>query len=414
MISSGSRRSRPQTGSRRAWTAAGACAAALVFLLAAAPAAVAAGGDRPPRGPVIAIPDCHVTTEACGLDAASPDLSPGGCAAALAGQLDRRGITSRLMGPVQVSCAEGSDAIVAEVSITATCPSSAANALPIARAKAVDLWSELILRDCGTGEVVGHAKTRRAIDWQRRTLMRDLTEELGHHISEGKIRKAHPGTPITWMRGDVGGEHSIELSGGVIDIKNNKFNDFLAITGGQREDYAIHARIETSVHPVGNPGLRAAVGVDFLRINTETRGDVTGAMVGARPGISLSNAPIKADLGVVGVRGSVGYGWNITRNQGAGAEVGLGYYVLGEAFFPAEIEIDGLPGGKIRVREANIGWNAEVRYEWRFTPHLAFTAGGGWTHIVFGTPNVVDRKKHLPFEIAFEGATARAGIAGRF
>jgi len=406
---------RPHSTHRLRTPAAGLLAAATILALCAAiTAPFAAGGDRPPRGPVVAIPDCHVVSQGCGIDPESPDLSPAGCATALAGQLSRRGITSRLMGPVEVSCGPGSNAIVAEVSLTATCGGGSDAELPVARAKAADLWAELILRDCSTGEVVGRAKTRREMSWQRRTVMRDLTEELGHHLSERKIRKSHPGTPISWMRGDVGGEHSFEFSGGLIDVERNAFNDFLADAGGDREKNAFHGRIELAFHPVANPGFRAAVGVDALGFKTTTRGDVTGDMVGAGAGASVTNARITMDIGVVGVRGSIGYGWNITRNQSAGAEIGGGYYLLGKSLYPAEIRIENFPGGDIRLREGNFGFSSEIRYEWRFTPHLAFTAGGGWTRVAFTSVNVVDRNRNLPFDIEFTGATARAGIAGRF
>lgn len=414
MKRSGPRLSRPHRTSRQAAPAIRLGSALLLALLAPASAVLAAGADRPPRGPVIAIPDCKVVSQGCGLDPQTPDLSPAGCATALAGQLDRRGITSRLLGPVQVSCGPGSNAIVAEVSLTATCPGRSGNELPMTQVMSVDLWSEMVLRDCSTGEVVGRAKTRRQLDWQRRTVIRDLVEELGHHLSEWKIRKSHPETPIAWMRGDVGGEHSMEISGGFVDVKDNEFNDFLAAAGGKREDHGFHGRLETSFHPPGNQNLRYALGMEAFGFKTDTRGDVTGDMVGLPPGASVQQARIEMDLGVVGLRGSIGYGWNITRNQSVGAEIGGGYYLLGKSLYPAEIRIENLPGGNIRLREGNFGASSEVRYEWRFTPHLAFAAGGGWTHIVFTSVNVIDRNRDLPFDIEFTGLTARAGISGRF
>jgi hypothetical protein len=56
-----------------------------------------------------------------------------------------------------------------------------------------------------------------------------------------------------------------------------------------------------------------------------------------------------------------------------------------------------------------------VRYEWRLTPHLIFTANYGYNHVSFLNPN---RKgvdgSDFAYDVEFAGQTARIGWGVRF
>jgi hypothetical protein len=390
--------------------------AMLCVALAITPVA-ARGGDEPARGPVVAIPDCRIISEGCSLDDASPDLSGAGCAVSLAGQLQRRGITSQLIGPTTVLCGPGSSTVVLEASITATCPNRAENELPLNQVKQVDLFGTLVMRDCNTGEIVGRAEARRSIDWQRRTLIRDLTEELGHHIKELAIRRSHPHTPVRWMKADVGGEHTLELGGGFVDVEDNKLNDYLSGIGLAREQYGYRLVLETGYHPWKDDNYTMAFGLEALKFESEGTGNFLADSLGVDPS-SLASVPgqtrVKATMQVIGMRASLGYGLDFTRNQRVSLQGSVGYYILGPAFAPAVIEVDGLTAGEFELRDATGGFSGEARYEWRFTPHLGFSVMGGWNYLNFHRPNRVDRTADLPFNIEFTGVTGRAGLSARF
>lgn len=393
---------------------------AIALLLSpAAGARAAVEGDRLPEGPVVAVPHCRVFTQDCGLDPEAPALSPAGCAMEIARRLGRRGVTTRLVGETTVICAPGSDTLVAEVTLTALCPDRARRDLPVTRAKRVRVKAELTLRDCATGEVVGRGRTKRQVEVGRHHLVRDLLEELGHHLSERKIRRSHSWTPIRWYGPDVGGEWSIELLGGAIDVEEGGFSDFLEAagetTGLERAEYAERATLGAYYRPWHRPRFHLGLGLETMRIRKEGTGDFSSDLLGLEDrGVVLSGEEMKADLNVWGLNGALGYGFDFTRNQRLSGILAVGYYLLGPSFSRAKIEIEGLPGGEIRLRDAAVGGWVDLRYEWRLTPHLAIIASYGYNGLRFRRPNIQDNTRDFPFHVEYTGQTGKAGLAVRY
>ncbi len=389
--------------------------AAALLLGTATSRLAAVEGDRLPEGPVVAVPHCRVYAQECGLDPATPALSPAGCAMEFAQLLGRRGVTTRLVGETAVVCAPGSDTLVAEVTLTARCPAGADGDLPVARAKTVRVRAEVTLRDCATGEVVGRGRTKRQVEAGRHHLVRDLVEELGHHLSERKVRRAHSWTPIRWFGPDVGGERSIELLGGAIDVEEGGFGDLLEQAGMERAEYAERAALGTYYRPWHSPRVHVGFALEAMRIREEGTGDFDSDMLGLEDrGVALSGAEMKADLQVWGFNGTLGYGFDFTRNQRLSGILAVGYYLLGPTFARATIEIEGLPGGEIRLCDATVGGWVDLRYEWRLTPHLAVIASYGYSGIRFRRPNIEDNTRDFPVHVDYTGQTGRIGLAVRF
>lgn len=378
---------------------------------------LAAAGEE--RGPLVAVPDCTTSSAGCNLDPATPDLSPAGCAATLVEQLGRRGIRAEAIGPGNVTCGEGSGSLILEASIHATCPAGSSDKLVMDRVLSVKLRMNLLLRDCFTGEVVGTASTERSLESGRRTAARDAIEELGHHTSERKIRRLHPETPIRWMKADVGGERSFELTGGVVDISSGGINDLLHDLHMDSEHYAKRAAIDLAYNPWSSPGTRVAIGVEVLQAKTEGRTRLELSDLHLKPANNPGwdpNAPrtVNLRMGVVGLKGSVGQGLDVTLNQRLSVTGSIGYYILGTGLMPATLEVQGLPADLYTLRSSGLMLSGGVRYEWRFTPHLELSAEYGYQLLQFSRPNRVGHVAFFRYDMDFTGPAARIGIGGRF
>ena len=391
--------------------------AALCLTLPAlfAPEALAVEG----RGPLVAIPYCTIVAEDCGLDPETPDLNPAGCAATLQRQMERRGVRTEVIGPGAVVCGEGSNAIILEATLTATCSERTRNELLLDRVLAVRLEMDLVLKDCHSGEVFGRGRARRAIESGRQTLVRDAVQELSHHTAEMQIRRVFPDTPVRWMRGDIGGEVSFEVSGSVIDIGGSGINEFLRSVEIDEEDYAPGILMEMTYNPWSSQLTRVGIGMEYIRVESTEEGmiDLDDLLLDPAGHPSFDpNVPhtVETILQVLGVRGSVAQGLDLTKNQRLSVQGAFGYYVLGPRILPAEINIEGLPAEIEDFRNAKLMLTAAARYDWRFTPHLAFSVEGGYTRLDFGRPNRLNRERRFPYEIEFNGATLRIGIATRW
>ncbi|HXI02441.1 MAG TPA: hypothetical protein VNI57_04620 [Candidatus Saccharimonadales bacterium] len=392
----------------------------LLLLLAvagAATGALAAAGED--RGPLVAVPNCTTSSEGCNLDPATPDLNPAGCAATLVEQLGRRGIRAEAIGPGSVTCGEGSGSLILDASIHATCPAGSGDKLVMDRVLSVKLRMTLTLRDCFTGEVVGTASTERSLESGRRTAARDAIEELGHHTSERKIRRLHPETPIRWMKADVGGERSFEVTGGAVDISSSGINDLLRDFRMDSEKHAKRAAIDLAYNPWSSPGTRVAIGVEVLQAKADGEGRVDLKDIHRSPANNPGwdpNAPrsVNLRLGVVGIKGSVGQGLDVTLNQRLSVTGSIGYYILGTGLMPATLDVEGLPAGDYTLRSSSVMLSGGVRYEWRFTPHLELSAEYGYQFLQFSRPDRVDRVRFFPYNVDFTGPSARIGFGGRF
>src|SRR5262249_30712623 len=142
-------------------------------------AAVAASGTDltgggPSRGPTVVVPDCTIEDSGCHLDPSTPDMNPGACAVTLSELLQRRGIrTLRSAGPAAKACATDPNSIVVLTTFRAVCPVKDSEALPRRSVVRTRLSAEITVRDCASGEVVGHGRTERAIEWGRRRVLSD-------------------------------------------------------------------------------------------------------------------------------------------------------------------------------------------------------------------------------------------------
>lgn len=379
----------------------------------------AAAGAADLRGPLVAIPHCTVVSEGCGLDPETPDLNPAGCAATLARYMERRGVRTEVIGPGTVVCGEGSNALLLEGTLTGHCPARAENKLLLEQALSVRLELDLELKDCFSGQVLGRGRTKRAIEWGRHTLVRDALEELSHGTSERKIRRLFPETPIRWMKADVSGEHSFEVSGGVIDIEGSGINKFLEEVELDQEDRARRIILEMAYNPRPSHRTRVGVGLEHVSMEAEGRGrvdlDALNANPADFPGVD-PNAPAAVDvkLQVVGLRVSLGHGLDFTKNQRVSIQGALGYYIMGPGFAPATARVQGAPEDLFKFRESTGMVEGNLRYEWRFTSHLAFSASYGYIFLDFHRPNRVGRGRHFAFDLDFSGTSTMVGLAGRF
>jgi hypothetical protein len=249
----------------------------------------------------------------------------------------------------------------------------------------------------------------------RHHLIRDLIEELGHHLSEWKIRRSHTWTPIRWFGPDVGGERSIELLGGAIDVEEGGFSDMLEEAGMERAEYAERATLGVYYRPWHTPRVHIGFGLEAMRIREEGTGDFSSDLLGLEErGVVINGEEMTADLQVWGLNGALGYGFDFTRNQRLSGILSVGYYILGPAFAPATIEMEGLPGDEIRLNDATVGGWADLRYEWRLTPHLAVIVSYGYSAIQFRRPNIEENTRAFPFHIEYTGQTGKAGLAVRY
>jgi len=394
---------------------------ALIFPPAAA--AAAASGSAPgtgnARGPVVVVPHCRIETTGCGLDPATPDLDPAACAAAIAKHLERRGVSAHLSGTVADVCAADPAAVVIQAAITAVCPGKRGGNTLLDFARKTLLQADIEMRNCATGEVAGRSRTERALESGRRTLLRDAMEEFSHHVSEREVRRTQPGTPLAWLRADVGGEHSIEVRGGAVDVEESQINDFFRAAGPEEDEYASRATLETAYHPWRAQRFRFALGLDRLEIRRTGEGTFAGALLNLNspdPNIPLNfvGARVNARLRTLGLNGSAAYGLDITRHQRISLGVNGGYYLLGTSVARSVIQVEGLPPLRLELRAASWARGAEVRWDWRLTPHLAVNAAYGWNDLNFDNPDRTHSRRFLPFDVEFTGQAARAGIAGRF
>jgi hypothetical protein len=412
------RHARPRRPRRTIYAASARAAACLLLALpVGGPPASAAPATA---GPLVAVPYCKVVSEGCGLDPEAPDLSPAGCAATIADHLERRGVRAEAIGPGTVVCGEGSNALLLEATLTSQCPARARDKLLIDKVMSIRLLLEIEMNDCFSGEVLGKGTAERAIESGRHILVRDAVEELAHHTSEMRIRSLFPETPVRWMRGDIGGERSIELAVGGIDISGSGTNDFLDAVGIDNEDTASRILLEGAYNPMSSQHTRLGIGMEYISVSSDDKGNVDLAAVleldpANHPGFD-PNMPhrVKLDLGVIGLRGSVAQGFDFTKNQRISVQGAVGYYVLGTGLAPAAIEIDGLPESANEFHDVSLMLEGTLRYTWRFTSHIALSAAYGYTWLEFHTPNRVGRGPHFPFDFDFSGASARVGLAGRF
>ncbi len=390
-------------------------AVSLVLFCSASEARIAAK----PRGPLVAVPHCSVVSEGCSLDPATPDLDPAGCALTLAKQLERRGVRAEVIGPGAVVCGEGSRALILEGNIQAQCPGRAQDEAVMDQVLAVSLAMELVLKDCFSGETIGRGRSERAIESGRRALVRDSVEELAHHTSETDVRRLYPETPVRWIRADVGGEKSIEVFGGFVDVEESGINDFLGDAGIDTEDTALRGGFEVAYNPWSAQATRIGVGAEIVEVESRERGGVDLADLGRNPANHPGfdpNGPhdVEMVLRVLGIRGSVAQGFDFTLNQRVSLMGTIGHYTLGHVFTPSEIRIEGLPGDSDELRKATLMLSAEVRYEWRVTPHVGLSLAGGYNYLEFSEPNRLDRRAPFPYDLDFSGTTARIALAGRF
>ncbi len=371
------------------------------------------------RGPLVAVLHCTIASVGCALDPSTPDLNPAGCAVAIVNQLERRGVRAEVIGPGTVVCGEGSRALLLEGTITAECPGRALNESVMTQVLAVDLSLDLVLKDCFSGETLGRGGSKRAIESGRRALVRDAIEELTHHTAEMNVRNLYPDTPIRWIRADVGGERSIELFGGAVDIESSGINDFLEDSGLDTEDYAWRGGIEVAYNAWSMQKTRIAAGLELLEVERHDTGLVNLADLGRNPANHPGfdpNGPHDVDmtLRVLGLRASIAKGLDFTLNQRVSLMGTIGYYTLGHLLAPADVRIEGLENSSDELRDATLMLSAEIRYEWRVTPHLGLNLSGGYLYLEFPEPNRIDRAAPFPYDLDFSGATARLGLSGRF
>jgi hypothetical protein len=401
-----------------------AAAAAAVIALAGAPAG-AGGGPGPAAsrgGPAVVVPDCRIENAGCGLDGASPDLDPAACAHTLSKLLGRRGVATALPGPAADACAADPRAVVLLGSVAASCPADPGGGPARDGAVRTVLHADLRMLDCASGETVGRSDAERAVESGRRTLLRDAVEELSHHLSERKVRRSHPETPLAWMRGDAGGEHAVEVRGGALDSERSDINGLFQATGLPDEDRAPRVAIEAAYNPWRAQRLRLGAGVEGLQIHGEGDGVFSRKLLNGAlrdpNGFPLPFAParVEAVFRAVGLVGSAAYGFDVTRHQRVSGRASLGYFVLGPGLGgEAEIRVTGTPAPlTARVEAASWGGAAEARWDWRFTPHLALSAALGWNHLAFTSPDRPGRARFLPWDVEFSGRSAQVGIAGRF
>jgi len=407
----------------------------MVFVIAQAPVFAAAGPEPNaiavtpvsaggvPRGPVVTVPHCRIETTGCGLDPKTPDLDPAACAATIALHLERRGLTTIQPGPFADVCATDSTAVVMEATITAVCPAKRGGNTPRDHAVRTILQASLQMRDCAGAVIAGTSETERALESGRATLLRDAVEEFSHHVSERKVRSSHPGTPLAWIRADLGREHRIEVRGGVIDVERSAINDLFVAMGIGIDDTATTAAIEWTYNPWRMQRLRLGLGFDAFEIHSEGDGLYISDLFNADKGRDPNGVPvpgvvvpshIDARIGATGLGGSLGYGFDLTRHQRLSGVARLGYYVLGTNLTPAVIDVEIQPAGFLKLKDHAWGGALEIRYEWRFTPHFAVSAGYGWNHLRFRNPNRPESDRFLPVDVEFSGQAAFAALAGRF
>jgi len=405
------------TDRRRVWVLR--IAALSLVLLAIVPAAAApATGDSTARetgvgsssGPALVITECTIEPGGCGLDPNTPDLIPSACTSTLAELFERRGIRTVRPGGVGDVCAIDPNALVVLATIRAACPVERGRKLArpyVARSR---LHADVEIRDCATGKVVGRGSAGRAIEWGRRRTLSDAVEELSHHISIRDIRATHPETPMRWMRSDVGGQMTIDISGGVLDVKKSDMNGFFKSAGIPTDDLATRQTAQVVIHSWKNQRSTVVGGIDAMQVATSGHGTFDSSDLSLRPPSSFTSARVTAKLRTVGAFVDWGYGYDLTRHQRVSIDAFFGYYILGTWLAPSAIEVEGAHPGSLNLADSQYGVGANARWDWRLTPHFGVHAGYGWTRLAFRSTMNTLTGRFLPADIDFTGQTVRVGF----
>lgn len=387
----------------------------LALLLACGLACLVAapGPARAADGPRVLVPDCRIVNQGCGLDPASPDLDPHACAATLVQLLEQRHVQGSAVGPAAASCSDP-NVLVLEASLTALCPTGT-GLLGLDAARRTDYQVVLKLKDCAGGGTVGGASATRGMQGGRRRVLTDALDEMGHHLSKGSIRRSHRGTPLGWYRADPSGWRSAELLIGWINLGNGGINDFLEASDLGEINKAPRVTFISAYVPRTARNARFGLGLDFLRMRDSGDGFFDPASFNMNPVNNPARpAHIDVDLRATGGVFDATYGWAFTRNQRIGVRGTIGYYMMGWAFAPADIDVEGAPDDTGDLSGHAWGRSAEARYDWNVTAHINLSAAVGYQKLDFGNPNVVDRKRFFPFHIDYSGATFQIGIGARF
>lgn len=375
-----------------------------------------AGAADVPRGPLVVVPECRMIQSGCGLDPDTPDLNAAACAMAVAKQLERRGIRTTLPGPVTDVCAGDPNAVVALTTVTFECGADQDGMTRRRYALKTRLRGELEIRDCASGEVAGRARAARAVASGRRTLVRDLVEELGHHLAPGKVRASHPETPLRWMRADVGGERSVEIDAGSIDASSSGINRILKGMGLPEQDRARRLLVERAYTPWSYPGVRLAIGLSGTEMRSSGDGTFNRGLLRLPPSKpqTFTNVPVDVTLRSLGFYLSAGYGFDYLRNQRISAAAHVGYSAMGGSLAPSRMEINATGPIEIPLRDGAWPLGAGVRWEWRLFPHWEIAATYGWNRMNFKNPKETLSGRFAPYDVGYTGAEARVGIAVRF
>ncbi|HZE89111.1 MAG TPA: hypothetical protein VE404_06155 [Verrucomicrobiae bacterium] len=389
--------------------------AALCALISAGLPALARAADAG-IGPLVVVPECRMIQTGCGLDPATADLNAAACAVAVAKQLERRGIRTTLPGPVPDVCAGDPNAVVALTTLTFDCGVERDDRTRRAYAMKTRLRGELVIRDCASGKVAGRARSARAIESGRRTIVRDLVEELGHHIAPRKVRASHPETPLRWLRADVGGERSVEVNAGAIDTSSSGINRILKGMGLPEQERARHLLVESAYTPWSSPRLRVALGVSSTELRASGDGTFDGSLINLPPSNpqTFTNVPVDVVLRSLGFNLSAAYGFDYLRNQRISAVAHVGYSAMGGTLAPSRMEIDAKSPINIPLRDSAWPLGAGLRWEWRIFPHWEIAATYGWNRMNFKNPKETISGRFAPYDVGYTGAELLLGIAVRY
>jgi hypothetical protein len=364
-------------------------------------------------GPRVLVPDCKIVNQGCGLDSASPDLDPHACAATLVNLLDQRHVQGSAVGPGAASCSDP-NVLMLQASLTALCPTGT-GLLGLEAARRTDYQVVLRLQDCAGGGTVGTGSATRGMQGGRRRALSDALEEMGHHLLEGRIRRSHRGTAIGWYGPDPSGWRSAELLAGWIDVSGGGVNDFLKASNLGNADKAPRATLLVGYVPRTMRNARFGIGLDLLRMRQSGDGLFDPANFNQNPVTNPAGpAHIDLDLRATGVDFDALYGWAFTRNQRIGIRGTVGYYMMGWALAPANIDVEGSPEGTGEMSGHAWGRSAEARYDWNVTAHIDLSLAAGYEKLDFGRANIVDEKRFFPFSVDYSGPAFQAGIAARF
>lgn len=399
--------------------------AVFVAILALAQASAAEPGQPPPspgstppaRGPLVLVPDCTIVDNSCGLDPNTPDLNRAACAATFGRLLERRGLKVELPGPVKNVCASDPNVLVTEVTINAICPVDPNDRTPRRHMLHTELVAEAVMRDCASGEIVGRGESQRSIETGRHGVLQDVMEEFAHHVSVRKVRASHPETPRVWLRTDVGREHSLEVSPGVVDIGGNDVNEFLTDAGLTESEYVSHTSLVFGYNPWIMQKLRFDSGVDYFQMHRVGDGFFDPDLLNMNPDPNKNpSGPASFDVlfRAIGVVGGTSYGWDITRHQRISGRAGFGWYFMGTRLAKSHVFVEGTDNNRTRIREKTWGVSGDLRWDWRVTTHVGLTASFGWNRLNFRSADIRGRDRFFPYDIDFTGPSYKAGVSARF